>query len=257
MSEIMNVAVQAARDAGTLLRENEKNISAITTKSDNSLVTNLDGEAEAVIRESIQARFPSHGILAEEGGNSAAKSEYLWIIDPLDGTHNYIRGISLYGVSIGIVKGGAFVAGIIYLPHEDALFAAEHGGGAFRNNERLSVSSTSDLAKCTLVYDSSLHGKAGDKTDTLKSLAMQVFNIRMFGSSVINFAYLAEGKIDAVVEFDDAPWDFAAGVCLVREAGGCIASLDGSELTYNSKGYIASNRAIHDILRAGCAATSG
>jgi myo-inositol-1(or 4)-monophosphatase len=242
--------MQAARQAGALLKKNEKNISAVSRKSDNSLVTNLDSEAETLISTIIRSHFPSHGILGEESGGDATDSEYLWIIDPLDGTHNYIRGIGLYGVSIGVVRNDEFIAGVIFIPPGGLLYSAEAGSGAYCNGERVRVSACDSLERCTTTFDSCVADAEGLKLRVLQSLAPKVFNVRMFGASVINFACLAAGQIDAVIEFDDAPWDFAAGVCLVREAGGIFSSMRGEPLTCRTKGYIASAQSIHEALCA-------
>jgi myo-inositol-1(or 4)-monophosphatase len=246
MSTLLDTGIDAARAAGALLRGKSFVVSSIREKDDRSFATDLDMQAEAAIRSIIQSRFPSHGILGEEGGQSGAGAEYTWIIDPLDGTHNYIRKIPLYGVSIGIMRGHEFVAGVLYIPENDRMYSAEAGGGAFCNGKRINVAQEPSIERCTLAYDSCIRADPERKLRALDACARNVFNVRMFGSSVINLSGIAEGSIDIVVEFDDEPWDFAAGVCIVREAGGKVSDLTGAPLVYGVRGYVASNSAVHE-----------
>ncbi len=246
MSEIIDVAVAAARQAGALLKGNRSNIHSVDSKADGSLVTDFDRRAEEIVRTAIQSRFPGHAILGEEAGRSGPPGEYLWIIDPLDGTHNYIRGIALYGVSIGVMRGEEFVAGVIFMPETGRLYSAEQGSGAYCDGAPIRVSQTGDIGQCSLAYDSCVGGDSSARTDLLRTLAHKVFNIRMLGSSAANFTFLAEGTVDIVVEFDDEPWDFAAGVCLAREAGALVTDFAGREFTVSTRGYVASNGRVHD-----------
>jgi myo-inositol-1(or 4)-monophosphatase len=244
----MNVGIAAAREAGQLLLSAAADKLSIHVKADKSLVTTLDKEAERIIRGSITAAFPSHSILGEEGGWTDEGAEYTWIIDPLDGTHNYIRRIPLYGVSIGIVRGKEFVAGVIYLPAQDEMFCAEAGGGATKNGERISVSEVSTLEACSLSFDSGIRPDAMRRAGVLGHMASRIFNLRMFGASTINLTSVAQGRLDGAVEFDDYPWDFAAAVTIIREAGGCITSFTGEPITHHTRGYIAGNSLIHRAL---------
>lgn len=237
----------AAREAGEMLRENRMNLN-VETKADGSLVTNVDRESERLITARIKAAFPDHGIAGEESGTSDGGAEYLWVIDPLDGTHNYIRGIDVYGVSIGVWHGGAFTAGVIYMPTEDALYAAERGAGAYRNSGRISVSRHSTLASCSLGLDSDMRKEVGRKLHVIGLLGGRAFNLRMFGSSARMLTYLAEGKLDGLLEFDDKPWDFAAGLVIVEEAGGRVTTMGGRPVPYKAGDYAASNGLIHDEL---------
>ena len=246
MSKILDIGIEAAREAGKFLLDNFGKISQIKKKGDRDFATNLDREAEAMIIEKIKACFPDHGILAEESGKSGADNEYIWIIDPLDGTHNFMRNIDIFGVSIGVVhKQKDFIAGVIYMPKDDELYSAEKGAGAYKNNKKISVSSRADLKECSLAFDSSIRYSPKPMLSALGDLAKEVFNIRMLGSSARHLSYIAEGVLDAAVEFHDRPWDFAAGVCLIEEAGGILSDLKGAPLTYKNVGYIASNKKVH------------
>lgn len=249
MKDIIGVGIEAAKEAGIFLADNFGKISRIESKGDRNLVTNLDRQAEKIIVDKIKSRFPGHGIIAEESGEQNPGNDYIWIIDPLDGTHNYIRNIKLFAVSIGIVHKQEFVGGIIYAPEGKELYVGEKGSGSYKNNVRLSVSKKRDLKDCSLCFDSSIRNSADTMLAVLKEVASYAFNIRMFGSSAITLGYIAEGNIDGTIEFFDKPWDFAAGVCIVEEAGGKLSTLEGRPVSPDTTGYIASNGLIHDKLK--------
>ncbi|MFC1704555.1 inositol monophosphatase family protein [Candidatus Omnitrophota bacterium] len=249
MSDFISVGVAAAKEAGDFLLENFGKISQIESKGDRSLATNVDKGAEKIIVDTIQGAFPSHGIVAEESGVVREKQEYLWIIDPLDGTHNFIRDINIFGVCIGLLRNREFIGGIIYMPVDRELYVAEKGGGAFKNDKKITVSPREDLSECSLSFDSSISKNADVMSQVLHDVALHSFNVRMFGSSARILSYIAEGKLDATIEFHDLPWDFAGSVCIIREAGGEITGLMGESLTYKSVGYIASNGRIHGKLK--------
>lgn len=241
MKEIVNLAADLAKEAGVFLLQNFGNISQIEKKGDRNFATNLDKEAEKIIIDKIKTKFPEHGIIAEESGNSGENNEYVWIIDPLDGTHNFMRNIDIYGVSIGVIYKGDFVAGVIYMPKDKELYVGDKGNGAYKNGEKISVSSTKDLKECSISFDSSIRYAPEVMLGVLGDLAKEVFNIRMLGSSVRQLSYVAEGTLDLAVEFHDRPWDFAGGACIIEEAGGTLTNLRGCPLTYNDIGYIVSN----------------
>ncbi|MCK4519948.1 MAG: inositol monophosphatase [Candidatus Omnitrophica bacterium] len=245
MNEIVNVAIDAAKQAGKFLLENFGKVSRIERKKDSSLATNVDKEAEEMILDKVRTKFPHHGIIAEEGGTTNSDREYLWIIDPLDGTHNFIRGIDVFGVSIGITRKEKFVAGVIYMPKDDELYVGEKGGGAYKNEKKIRVSSCGKLESCSIAFDSSIRYSPEVMLKVLGDLAVEVFNLRMFGSSARHLSYLAEGVLDFAVEFHDRPWDFAGGACIIEEAGGKLTNLKGRHLSYKDIGYIASNSFIH------------
>ena len=249
MSEIVNLAIDAAKEAGDFLLENFGKVSQIEKKGDRDFATNLDKEAEEMILDKIRTKFPNHGIIAEEGGSSALDGEYLWIIDPLDGTHNFMRNIDIFGVSIGIVHKEKFVGGVIYMPKENELYVGQKGGGAYKNNKKIKVSSNDNLGDCSIAFDSSIRYSPEVMLKVLGDLAAEVFNVRMLGSSARHLSYLAEGVLDFVVEFHDRPWDFAGGVCIIEEAGGKLTNLKGGLLTYKDIGYIASNTFVYDKVK--------
>ena len=246
MKDITNLAIGAAREAGIFLKNNFGKVSTIETKGDRNFATNLDKEAEKMIVERIKTKFPDHGILAEEGGEQNADREYVWIIDPLDGTHNFIRNINIFGVSIGVAHKGKFISGAVYMPVDDQMYSGEKGAGAYKNNKKISVSSIVELKECSMSFDSSIRYSPDPMLKSLREFAHKVFNLRMMGSSARHLTYLVDGSLDCVVEYHDNPWDFAGSVAIIEEAGGKITSLDGKPITYRDVGYIASNGVIHD-----------
>ena len=245
---MVNVAIKAAQEAGKFLLGNFGKITHIETKDDRSLATNADKGAEEIIVGLIKTRFPSHGILAEENEKKDVENEYLWIIDPLDGTHNYIRSIPIFGVSIGLFARGSFVLGVIYMPWENELYVAEKGNGTYKNGTKIAVSQKKELDECSLSFDSSIRKSPQVMIPVLDTIAQRVFNLRMLGSSARLLSYVAEGKLDASIEFHDRPWDFAAGVCLIEEAGGVFTDLKGNLPTYKTVGYLTANKILHGKL---------
>ncbi len=246
MNDIIKLATEAAVEAGDFLLRNFGNITKVEKKGDRNFATNLDKEAEEMVLARIRAKYPSHGVIAEESGKSKVDSEYIWIIDPLDGTHNFMRNINIFGVSIGIVRKGVFVGGVIYMPKDKELYAAQRGGGAYKNGNKIHVSDNSEFKDCSISFDSSIRYAPKVMLGVLGDLAKEVFNVRMFGSSVRTLSYIAEGVLDFAVEFHDRPWDFAGGVCIIEEAGGRLSTLKGDALTYQDIGYIASNTVMHN-----------
>lgn len=245
MSDLLRVATDAARETSALLLARRGGIRSVETKDDRSLVSDVDREAEALIRGRIAAAFPSHGILGEEGGGSFTDAETTWVIDPLDGTHNYLRGLPLFGVSIGVVRRGEFVVGVIAIPAEGLLYAAERGSGAWRDGERISVSDRTDPAAWSVGMDSELRTRFPHKARVLEELGRSVFNVRMLGSSARSLSLVAEGSLDGLVEFFDHPWDFAAGVTIVEEAGGRFTGFDGAPPPCSPAAYVAGGPAAH------------
>ena len=246
MSDMINLGIDAAREAGKFLLGNFGKIKSIDKKGDRNFATNLDKEAENMIIDRIKTKFPNQGIMAEESGSNGIEDDYLWIIDPLDGTHNFMRDINIFGVSLGLVYKQEFIAGVIYMPKDDELYVGEKSQGAYKNGKKIHVSANDSLKECSISFDSSIRYSPGVMLEVLGELAKEVFNIRMLGSSVRQLSYIAEGKLDFAVEFYDRPWDFSGGVSIIEEAGGRLSTLRGGPLTYKTTGYIASNSIIHD-----------
>ena len=249
-----NIAIKAARQAGRVLSSRFGRINKIRAKGDRDLVTDIDLAAERIIKSQIIKSFPQDSILSEENPYEQ-KSEFTpldskhltgfkWIIDPLDGTHNYIHNIDIFGVSIALAYKDEVVVGIIYMPQTDELYFAQKNKGAYLNGKRISVSKRK-IREATLIFDSSIRYQENRMLKDLGKLVDKVFNVRMFGSTVRGLTYIAEGKAEAEVEYNDKLWDFAAGLLLVEEAGGRSTDLSGRRWNIKTRGYIASNGRIH------------
>jgi len=243
--DMLNLGIEAAKDAGKFLLDNFGKVKEIKSKGDRNLATEIDRKAEQIIVDKIKSKYPRHGILAEENEKRDLDNDWLWIIDPLDGTHNFIRNIDIFGVSIGLAFKEKFILGIIYMPKNDELYVGEQNNGAYKNGQRIYVSKRDDLKNCSVSFDSSIRYNPKNMLEVLERVVQSVFNIRMFGSTVRVLSYIAEGKLDFAIEFHDKPWDFAGGVCIIKEAQGEFTSLKGTPATPKTRGYIASNGVIH------------
>ncbi|MDD5455061.1 MAG: inositol monophosphatase [Candidatus Ratteibacteria bacterium] len=240
------IGIKAARKSGRILIDNFKKITKISKKSDGTLVTNVDLRMEKEIVKVIRAKFPNDEILSEENVYPVKDSPFCWIIDPLDGTHNYIRGINVVGTSIALAFNKQIVMGIIHMPFAKELYFALQGRGSYLNGKRISVSNR-NLKQSTLIYDSNI---INEQTETmlkhLKKIKGKVFIMRMFGSTARSLSYIAEGKADLEIEYTDKSWDFAAGAILIEEAGGKFTTHDGRKYDLKATDYIASNGIIHN-----------
>ena len=234
---MLNIAVRAARRAGSIINRASLDGGGlkVRTKQARDFVTQIDDAAEQAILDVVRKAYPAHGVLAEESGASAGPSggeaEYVWIIDPLDGTTNFIHGFPHYCVSIGVQHRGALAHAVIYDPGRNELFTASKGGGAFLNDRRIRVS------KCTRL-DEALVGtgfpyKELTRLDLYSSQLAQLMKnsagVRRAGAAALDFAYVACGRLDAFWEMGLAAWDIAAGALLVQEAGGLVADLEGEQ----------------------------
>lgn len=239
------LAITAAKEAGEILLDGFGKIKRIDTKGLRDLVSNVDIASEKKIIETIKNQYPDHNILCEESDGHVTNSDYKWIIDPLDGTHNYIYGISTYGISIALEYKEELVLGVIYFPYSNEMFWAERGKGAYLNNERLRVSDRK-LDEAMIVFDSTLHTDRTYRIKFLDVLVDKAFGLRISGSAARNLTYVALGCADLVVEYGDRPWDFAAGGLIIEEAGGMLTTLDGEKWSPYIQGYLASNGKFHD-----------
>lgn len=245
---MLELGKQAALAAGEILTDNFEKIREVSRKADGSLVTNVDIEAEKRIVGLIKNKFPEHGILTEETPEINEGSEYRWIIDPVDGTHNYVRGIDIFGVSIGVAHMGKPVIGIIYLPATRKLYHCEKGGGAYLNGKRIQVSGEK-LKHACVTHNSSFRRDRERMLEGFGRLVSAVFNMRMLGSCVVGLVRVAEGKVDADIEYNIKPWDIYAGGLMVEEAGGRVTDFSGKAWDTSGGPHIASNGLIHDEIR--------
>ncbi|MDH3492820.1 MAG: inositol monophosphatase [Acidobacteriota bacterium] len=245
---MLNFAMETARDAGHILLEKFGGTLKVSKKGDINLVTEADLASEAFIIEKINTHFPRHSVLAEESGASVQSGdiEWKWIIDPLDGTTNYAHGYPCFCVTLAIEHKGELVIGVTYDPTRDEMFAAEKHHGASLNSKPVKVSSTEALSESMLVtgfpYDLS---RKRILADTFESFLFKSRAVRRDGSAAIDLAYVACGRFDGFWEEGLNPWDVAAGVLMINEAGGRASSYSGDDVDIYKPPFCASNGLIH------------
>lgn len=249
----LDIATEAALAAGAVLQGylGKLEDAVIEKGRPGDLVTTADKASEAVVLEILHRHFPQHSILAEESGKIGNQdNEFLWAIDPLDGTTNYAHQYPFFAVSIGLLINGTPQVGVIYDPLHNELFRAAAGLGATRNRRPITVSKTNDLGKSLLVT-----GFAYDRRETSDNnyaefchLTHLTQGVRRSGSASIDLAHVACGRVDGYWERGLSPWDIAAGIILLQEAGGKLTAYDGTPLQINSGRLLATNGYIHDIL---------
>jgi myo-inositol-1(or 4)-monophosphatase len=231
MHPMLNIAVRAARRAGSIINRAALDGSPLEVQSKraNDYVTQIDRAAEAAIIEVVRKSYPDHGILAEESGASAGETEYRWIIDPLDGTTNFIHGFPQYCVSIGVEHRGALTHAVIYDPVKNELFTASKGRGAFLNDRRVRVSKCMRLQEA--LVGTGFPFKEVSRLDLytrqLTKFMQTSAGVRRAGAAALDLAYVACGRLDAFWELGLSPWDMAAGVLMIQEAGGLVGDLAG------------------------------
>jgi myo-inositol-1(or 4)-monophosphatase len=242
------VAVDAARAAGRALRDALSSTRQVSYKGAvTNLVTEMDGRAEAIVVEALTRAFPDDGLLAEEGSARRGRSGRRWIIDPLDGTTNYAHGLPIFSVGIGLEADGSIALGVVYDPTRDELFVAERGAGAWLNDGRLAVSSTTTLDTSLLVTGFPYNIREATETNLPEyaTFAMRARAVRRLGSALLDFAYVAAGRLDGYWELGLSPWDVAAGSILVEEAGGRVTDLRGGQVDIDRPRIVATNGHIH------------
>jgi myo-inositol-1(or 4)-monophosphatase len=255
----LQVAVEAALRAGSYQRHRFTSLLNVDLKGDKDLVTEVDRESERLIVDYLLTRFPQHAILAEEGEYPPGDSSLRWIIDPLDGTTNYAHGFPWFCVSIGLEADGELVAAVIYNPISDELFTATRGCGAFLNGRKLCVSGQSPLKNSLLgtgfPYDCATD--PANNFDNFIAFQKAARGIRRAGAAALDLAAVAAGRLDGFWELKLKPWDVAAGVLLVREAGGLVTAFDGGAYSIFSNNIVASNGLIHGEITALLGAVAG
>lgn len=252
MNPTLNIAVRAARSAGNVILRALNKIDTINVaeKSANDYVSEVDQRAEQEIIQTIQRAFPQHSVLAEESGETEG-NDYQWIIDPLDGTTNYLRGVPQYAISIALMHRGQLEVGVIYDPVKDELFTASRGNGAQLNDRRIRVAQRKSMRGALLGTGFPFRPDQDlDKyLETFKALVPDTAGIRRPGSAALDLAYVAAGRYDGFWEFGLNPWDMAAGVLIIREAGGVVTDLDGSDRFMKTGNVLASNIKLHPIMQ--------
>ena len=244
MHPMLNIAVKAARRAGNIINRATRNLDVLTvrTKSANDFVSEIDQEAERAIVDTLKGAYPDHAILAEESG-AVGHSDYVWIIDPLDGTTNFLHGFPQYAVSIALMHRRVLTQAVVYDPTRNDLFTASRGRGAFLNEHRIRVSRRSRLGEALI--GTGIPFRQFEHIDAylaiLRELTQKTEGVRRPGAASLDLAYVAAGRIDGFWEFGLSPWDIAAGALLIVEAGGLIGDLEGNDRHMDSGHVIAAN----------------
>lgn len=251
MNPMLTIAVRAARAAGRISMRYYERVDSlkVSKKSRNDFVSDVDRASEIAIIEELRGKYPHHGILAEESGSHSGRGtdDYEWIIDPLDGTTNYLHGFPQWSISIALRHRGRMQLGVVYSPLNEELFTAERGGGAFLNEHRIRVSTRPSMDAALIGTGIPFRDEA--RLDLYLRMMRQVIpgtaGIRRPGSAALDFAYLAAGRLDGFWELDLAIWDFAAGALLVAEAGGTVTDLHGGDRFFETGDVVAGGLKVH------------
>mgnify|MGYP001434171588 FL=1 len=246
MHPMLNTAVKAARDAAEIIQFGARNLDRLTidTKGPGDFVSEIDRKAEETIVDTLLGAYPNHGIIAEEGSGATRgnpNSDHIWIIDPLDGTTNFLHGMPTYCVSIALQVEGKLTQGVIYDPSRNDLFTTSKGAGAFMNNRRMRVSKTLKLRDALI--GTGFPFRDGAQFDEyivqLRNLMPKTAGIRRPGSAALDLAYVAAGFYDGFWEMKLNAWDMAAGALLIQEAGGLVTGIDGEDSYLESGAIVA------------------
>jgi myo-inositol-1(or 4)-monophosphatase len=252
MNPYLSFATAIARKTGLLLKSKLHDHHTIDFKGEIDIVTEADRMSEAMILSAIHKQYPGHDVLSEESAATRNGSSFRWIIDPLDGTTNYAHGYPVFCVSIALEREGEICLGVVFNPMLDEMFAAEKGEGAFLNDRRLSVSTTTILSHGLLAtgfpYD--IRESKDNNINYFVEMARKARAIRRAGSAALDLAYVAAGRFDGFWELKLSPWDTAAACLLVREAGGLVTDLFGAPFELQSPHVLASNGVLHQDMMA-------
>src|ERR1700751_3625824 len=249
-SALINVMVKAARHAGRSLKRDlgEGENLQVSLKGPANFVCRADRRAEEMVYEDLAKARPGYGFIGEEGGTrEGADKSHTWIVDPLDGTTNFLHGIPQFAISIGLEREGTIIAGVIYNPATDELYIAERGKGAFLNDKRIRVAVRRKLNECVVACGLPHIGR-GDHALALKEMAAlqeKIAGFRRFGAAALDMAFVAAGRLDGYWERNLQPWDMAAGQIMVREAGGIVSGIEGHDNALTTKNVVCGNEFVH------------
>ena len=252
-SALLNVMVQAALKAGKSLGRDFGEVQnlQVSVKGPSDFVSQADIKAEKIVRDELLKARPTYGFLGEEGGEEiGTDGAHRWIVDPLDGTTNFLHGIPQFAVSIALERSGEIVAGVIFNPATDELYTAERGGGAFLNDRRIRVAARKQLSD-TVVCCGVPHlgrGNHGKFLVELRHVMSETAGVRRMGAAALDLAYVAAGRFDGFWEAELSPWDIAAGIVLIREAGGFVSDMGGANNMLESRSVVAGNEYIQKAL---------
>jgi myo-inositol-1(or 4)-monophosphatase len=252
-SATINVMVKAARRAGRSLKRDLGEIEhlQVSMKGPANFVSLADKRAEEMLYQDLAKARPGFGFIGEEGGTREGSDKtHTWIVDPLDGTTNFLHGIPQFAISIGLAREGTVIAGVIYNPANDELYIAERGKGAFLNDQRLRVAGRRKLNECVVACGLPHIGR-GDHEEFRREMAAiqdQVAGLRRFGAAALDLAFVAAGRLDGYWERNLQPWDIAAGQIMIREAGGIISDIDTSGEALQTCNVVCGNEHVHSEL---------
>ena len=246
MQKELNAAVKAALSAGNMIKSRVGKAQRIRFKGKINIVTDTDIKAEKLIVKTLKKAFPQYGFLAEEQ-YAKNKGGDRWIIDPLDGTTNFAHGFPFFAVSIALEKAGQIMAGVVYDPMHEELFTAIKGKGAYLNKKKIKVSKVKNLSRAFLAtgFSYNFKGKKDNNIDNFTKFILASMAVRRAGAAALDLCYVACGRFDGFWEMDLQPWDTAAAVLIIEEAGGIITQFDGSSFSNDKKNILASNDLIH------------
>jgi myo-inositol-1(or 4)-monophosphatase len=242
----LEAALSAAKEAGEVLRKGFGWQHSVRYKGEVDLVTEVDEQAEQVIREILLGAFPAYGMLAEEGGALVGEEDARWIVDPLDGTTNYAHQLPIFCVSIALERSGEVVLGVVHDPIREETYVAERGGGATLNDEPIKVSNTEELIQALIAtgfpYD---RAEMPEAIELFGRFTATTQGMRRLGSAALDLCYVASGRLDGYYERGIWPWDLAAGALILEEAGGKVTDYRGGILNLEGREIVASNGALH------------
>jgi myo-inositol-1(or 4)-monophosphatase len=245
MHPMLNTAVKAARKAGSIITRASFDVDKLTVrrKQQNDFVSEVDDAAEEAIRSTLHDAYPDHGFLGEEGGYKDREAEYLWVVDPLDGTTNFLHGVPQYCVSIALLHKGVPQQGVVFDPNRNELFTATRGVGAYLNDRRIRVSRTDRIDEALIGTGFPFREVVNldEYTRQLRNIMRTCAGVRRPGAAALDLAWVAAGRYDGFWEMGLSPWDMAAGALLIREAGGLVADLDGEERFLDNGRIVAAN----------------
>ncbi len=249
-SALLNVMVKAARRAGRALKRDLGEVEnlQVSLKGPANFVTAADKRAEETLYDELIKARPGYGFIGEEGGTREGTDKAnVWIVDPLDGTTNFLHGIPHFAVSIGLQREGALIAGLVYNPANDDLFLAEKGKGAYLNDQRIRVAARKKLNESVIACGLPHIGRGdfGVAGAELAAIQPQVAGLRRFGAAALDLAWVAAGRFDGYWERNLSSWDMAAGIVLVREAGGFVSDISGGDRIFETRDIVAGNDTIH------------
>lgn len=245
---MINDMKEIAGIAGEIIREGfGKNFQIEFKTNEKNLVTEIDKKSENAIIDFISKKYPSHNILSEESGEYKKDSDYLWVIDPIDGTTNFAHGLPIFSVSIGVMKKDEIIAGVVYDVMQNVFYSAEKGSGSFANENKIHVSDNNKLGLGVLVtgFPYNIAENPDNAFERFEILTKKARAVRRLGSAAIDFCYVARGVFDGFWEVSLQPWDLCAGKLLVEEAGGIVTDFSGNEIDIFSPQILASNKKIH------------